>query len=323
MMKNTIASQLYELRQDLNNIDNQLLTDFPESQYYETLKGFPLIANYHIIPPILQQNLAVIKLRYGQQAVATYHKLILCFLIKEALESPRLNEDFPESIVSFYNRHFTWVLQNVQNETDDSYYDYANDLFLKDLGVCSLRMFPFGAHTVELAAMSRRFIIDYGIRQMLEASSFYMAKMRRNTPFYHIHLDTRWVADFNQVGWHRFFKAMAEMLTRNPQIRGVFGSSWFYDPHLEKISPGLIYLRRMPEHGGAKVFKFGSSSLDIKNATYKSPVRQKLYEEGQYLPTSYIFIWPRRELIQWANDLPGFLSASDFQKWLLSITRPE
>lgn len=45
MMKNTIASQLYELRQDLNNIDNQLLTDFPESQYYEILKGFPLIAN--------------------------------------------------------------------------------------------------------------------------------------------------------------------------------------------------------------------------------------------------------------------------------------
>ena len=323
MMKDTIASQLHELRQNLNAINNQLLPNFPESQYYETLKDFPLTANYHIIPPSLRDNLDDIKSKYGQKTTAIYHKLTLCFLIKEALEDPRLKEDFPESIVSFYNRHFTWVLQNIQNNTDDAYYEYSNDLFLKDLNVCSLRMFPFGAHTVELAAMSRRFIVDYGIRQLLEASSFYVAKMRSNTPFYHIHLDTRWVADFNQIGWYRFFKTMAEMLKRNPHIKGVFGSSWFYDPHLEKISPGLSYLRRMPEQGGAKVFKFGSTALDITNATYKSPARKKMYEEGQYLPTSYIFIWPRYELMQWADNLPGFLSASDFQKWLVSITRPE
>ena len=298
-----VTHRIYELKEKLSSIDKQILTDFSEAEYYQAIKALPRTSGYYFIPQELRDGVDDLKSRYGQSVVSLYHRLILSFLIQKSFNILQ-NSENPKDVVLFYKRHFEWIFQNliVQNIENIDYYDYKNDLFLKDLGICSLRIFPFGAQVVELLGISRRFILSHGFSQFLNSSYFYLAKMRGNSPFYHVHLDTRWISDFNKAGWYRFFKFMAEMLKRNPDIRGVFGSSWFYDPNLEKISPGLLYLRKIPELGGAKIFKWGRNSMDVENAICKSERRRSLYEEGKYMPTSYVFIWSRDDLIRWADS---------------------
>ncbi|WP_143467509.1 hypothetical protein [Leptolyngbya ohadii] len=305
-----LSYEVGTLRQAINRIDREILINCPETLYQESIQSLPRTSGYYCIPQELSDRVSFIQSNYGQEAVALYQRLALAVLIQRSVRLlPKAN--YPEEVIWFYKRHFSWVFENLIAQTSKDvsyqnidYYDYSNDLFLKDLGICSLRVFPVGAQVVELLGISRRFILNQGLSQFLQSSFFYLTKMGSNSPFYHVHLDPRWLSEFNQGGWHRFFKIMAEMLRRNPEVKGVFGSSWFYDPHLETISPGLLYLRKIPELGGAKTFKWGNSPMDVENATCKSARRKQLYEQGKYVPTSYIFIWSRQDLIQWAANAP-------------------
>jgi hypothetical protein len=310
MQENRVDLKLNQLVNDLNRINRQLLLDFPVAEYCRSIKAIPLTRSYSSIPRSLKHKIETIKSKYGPAAVATYHKLVLCYFIKESLAILQ-DEIFPPDITSFYGKHFEWVFEDFEKKpSDGDHYTYNDDFFLKDLSICSLKMFPAGALTVELSLVNWRFIlrsIKYGglsqgkLSQFIEANRFYLTKVKGNMPFYETHTDGRWLREFNQAGWHKFYLRIAEMLKNNPHIQGVLGVSWFFDPHLEQISPNLLYLRQIPEQGGAKIFRFGTNPSDIKNATAVSPKRRKLYEEGKYMPTSYAVIWLRDELIEWAN----------------------
>jgi len=101
---------------------------------------------------------------------------------------------------------------------------------------------------------------------------------------------------------------MAGMLELNPDVKGVAGVSWFYDPQVALISPHLAYLLT-PTHYGAFLARMGSDRHHIENAIVRSSVRRRLYEEGRYLPTCYLLAWPRRALIAWAHRLRAEPSA--------------
>lgn len=309
MQTNSVVIKLNEFAKNLDSIDKKILIDFPVADYVRSIKNIPITRSYSVIPKKIKKKIDIIKLKYGQEAIAIYQKLTLVFLIQESL-SVFQNDGYSPDVKSFYRKCFEWIFEDF-NTKDSSYYDYSNDLFLKDLNICSLRMFPAGSQYVELSTLNWRFIlrsIRYGglnqgsLAKFFEASRFYLTEVRREVPFYETHTDGRWLAEFSKTGWHKFYLRIAEMLELNPQIQGMTGTSWFYDPALETISPNLLYLREVPEQAGAKVFKFGSTDLDIKHATAVSQKRRKLYEEGQYLPTSYTLIWLRDDLIKWANE---------------------
>ena len=91
------------------------------------------------------------------------------------------------------------------------------------------------------------------------------------------------------------------MLEMNPDIKGVFGSSWWYDPEVERITPRIGYLRQRPLQNGATVFRMGSDQAAIINATGFSRLRRELYDKGEYLPTNYLMAWARDDLLGWAK----------------------
>lgn len=305
-----INIKLEEFINELNKIDRRLLIEFPISEYYENIKALPLTTCYAFMPKALKLKIDKLKLKYGQVTTALYQKTVLVFLIKDSF-SVFQSSDFSLEVKSFYANRFKSILEDF-NHQDSSYYNYKNDFFLKDLNICSLRLFPAGAQLVQLSLLNWYFIlrsIRYGglnqnsLSKFLEASSFYLTKTRKEPLFYEKHLDTRWLRDFSQEGWRKFYVRIAEMLRINTHVQGIFGVSWFYDPYLASISPGLLYLRMIPEKGGAKVFKFGRTGLDISHAIATSQKRRKLYEEGEYMPTAYVLIWLRDDLIAWANEL--------------------
>ena len=120
-------------------------------------------------------------------------------------------------------------------------------------------------------------------------------------PWLEVHTESRELSDFNEAGWDRAWATAAEILKRRPHMAGMLGSSWFYDPPLEQISPRLAYLRLNPLKHGAFMVHQGPGEIHTIRASTSSPTRKALIEEGKYMARSWIVAWPRAALIRWAD----------------------
>ena len=120
-------------------------------------------------------------------------------------------------------------------------------------------------------------------------------------PWLEVHTESRELSDFNAAGWDRAWATAAEILKTRPHMAGMLGSSWFYDPPLETISPRLAYLRLNPLQHGAFMVHQGPGDIHTERAATSSPTRKALIEEGKYTARSWIMAWPRAALIRWAD----------------------
>lgn len=120
-------------------------------------------------------------------------------------------------------------------------------------------------------------------------------------PWLEVHTESRELSDFNETGWDRAWATAAEILKRRPHMAGMLGSSWFYDPPLEQISPRLAYLRLNPLKHGAFMIHQGPGEIHTQRAATSSPTRKALIEKGEYVARSWIVAWPRAALIKWAD----------------------
>ena len=120
-------------------------------------------------------------------------------------------------------------------------------------------------------------------------------------PWLEVHTESRELSDFNEAGWDRAWATAAEILKRRPEMAGMLGSSWFYDPPLEQISPRLAYLRLNPLSHGAFLVHQGPGEIHTQRAATSSPTRKQLIDEGKYVARSWIVAWPRAALIKWAD----------------------
>lgn len=120
-------------------------------------------------------------------------------------------------------------------------------------------------------------------------------------PWLEVHTESRELSDFNEAGWDRAWATAAEILKRRPHMAGMLGSSWFYDPPLEQISPRLAYLRLNPLKHGAFMVHQGPGEIHTQRAATSSPTRKALIEDGKYTARSWIVAWPRAALIRWAD----------------------
>jgi len=92
------------------------------------------------------------------------------------------------------------------------------------------------------------------------------------------------------------------LLKIDPHIKGIHSAPWFADPKIEEISPRLRWVRQtIVGKNGPSMFYVGTSENCIKDATFKSPTRRRLYNEGLYMPAKYLYVWPRNRLIKWAD----------------------
>jgi hypothetical protein len=121
-------------------------------------------------------------------------------------------------------------------------------------------------------------------------------------PWFRIHTESRYLNDFNEAGWDACYMRIVALLRAHSEVLGMAGTSWFYDPQLDAVSPRLTYLRLRPLERGVSILRSGTSAFDIASATAKSSSRRRLYEEGKYIPVSYNLLWPREALLAWADD---------------------
>ena len=141
-----------------------------------------------------------------------------------------------------------------------------NDVFLKDLGICRRMLLPALARLIDLAGgVPRRYLLGSFPRNLAIYGQVYLAGGRR--PFFEWHLHRPMMQHFNAADFTRCCVISAEYLALFPEIRGVTASSWIMDPEIERVSPGLAYVRQTTLSGGAHFLAIGSDAQTVANAT--------------------------------------------------------
>jgi len=194
------------------------------------------------------------------------------------------------------------LLAHLRGSTDSSY-RYPDDYFVKDLRFVAGMTVPGGAEVLDLRSKAGMRVSAQLLRRQPTLTHLRALLMgSRSNPWFRIHTEKRYLRHFHEAGWDAFYLRVAAMLLAHPEVRGVVGTSWFFDPQLDAISPRLSYLRK-PLERGAFLVPGRSGAFDIASATVNSDARRQLFEQGHYMPVPQTLVWPRKELLLWARSL--------------------
>jgi hypothetical protein len=230
--------------------------------------------------------------------------------MRRLIERARTGLDrLPPEVADYYRRDLVRIEAGLSTEPPGTFV-LPNDVFAKDLCICRGSYLPAGAQVVHLeSGVPRSVALKGGPLQFIAATAFLLRY--GHAPYYEIHTHTPALPEFSEEGWNRCYLRIAAMLRANPQVKGMVGGAWFYDPKLEEVSPRLSYLRQVPLSAGARAFYWGGDeATNISYATKTSASRRKLYEEGKYKPVAYMLVWPRAKLLGWAERHRHLLAAA-------------
>jgi hypothetical protein len=233
-------------------------------------------------------------------------RALLLALSEHDLATRNAPVTIPKALAQRWVRQVARIRKLVQEEPPE-FFSVENDLFIKYVGVCVGQLYPGGARLLDLrAGISRRLLLEQGIEFPFAATFF--ARAGGFAPFFETHMDPRDLSEFNEPGLIRMYVRAGFLLEANPHVRGVFGGSWFYDPALERLSPHLAYIQRLPRAHGAALFRTRPTAAIVEGALAKSRARRAAYEQNEYYPRAYLLVWLREDLLRWAarhRDLLG------------------
>lgn len=262
---------------------------WPVERYLAFFAALPEIGPYHHVPDAAQRFDAEITAQGGAAALADYLRLTML----ELLEKRPWQSDPVQA------EYFARVMGDIAHPRK-GFHRHDNDLFAKDFAVCRGKLLPCGAELVDRrSGVGRRVLASGGVRQLLGGLGFF-AQAGGFRPFYELHFDRRLIGAFDADGYRRLYLRLADMLSADPEARGVISSSWWHDPALAKISPELGFIGQIPESHGARLLRVDASAVAIAGATRFAPLRTRLYREGAYTPQTYLLAWARRDVLAWA-----------------------
>jgi hypothetical protein len=289
------------MRCELNSADQGLLTQFAPEDYIARLEALPRVANLNDFGNKIPRICSAIQQRVGERGLECYHQLVMLMLLagsNQALSRVEL----PSSIRSLYQENLERIGHMIVSGTAfPGFYLYPT--FAKELAICALRLIPCGVLKVHLHDLPRRSLLATPTR-ILSALRL-RSRLGWFKPLFEAHLDSHDFAamsDFHAEGFRDACRTIASLLQCRPDVAGFFGVSWLHDPELARVSPKLAFVREvLLETGGVVLDGRPCTPSGIIDATCKSPKRKKLYDEGKYLPRSYLIVVPRAPLIAWAT----------------------
>jgi len=228
-----------------------------------------------------------------------FNKALLNYLVNN-FSLACVSVAIPDSIESQYRDELVRIKQLI-SEDDEFHYCWDNDLFVKDIAICSGRLIPIGPGLLEISGLPRKMLFSAGIAQFLTYVCVWF-QLGRRLPLLSNHTHLANVSQFNAQGWLRAYGLVADLLLINTHIRGFMRSSWFIDPKISIISPHLTYLRSVAQNNGAAILYYGDEA-DSSGAFTRSKSRIALFEQGAYTPKTYYVVWPRESLCTFIQSI--------------------
>lgn len=162
-----------------------------------------------------------------------------------------------------------------------------------------LIQFPAGQLQWEISGIPRRWMAQIPARDLPRVLFFIGARLGAFSPCFYIHIPPRRTFMLESASLESYHR-MAESMLLQPEIRGIITSSWLHSEQTLKISPHLRWLNRVILENGGLVTHIGYAPPDA-GFLEGSPERVKMYESGGYKPREALVIWPRKNVLEWAN----------------------
>lgn len=268
--------------------------------YCRALRDTPLQLPYNRFSGAVISIRDAVQAAGGPALVAAFHRCALLRAVPESWKVLRSRQHLAPALPWFEDA-MARAMGDVVTTPDEDL-DLVADPFAKDLGVASLRLLALGAVTIEpRLRLPRRWMVQGGTRNLLVGIRT-LVGLRGTAPLYEMHAYNRHLAEFTEAGWESMYRRMASIMRQEPEVRGLYGGTWFWDPALETVSPRLAYLRRLPLENGAIFAQIPTVPDTFENALSTSESRRRLHAEGKYLPRQFIMIWPRASFLRWAGS---------------------
>ena len=253
--------------------------------------------HYRHIPHSTYSALEKIKFTLGRDAEKTFLRAALAEGVACLISSKTL-DTLPHRIFQHHIKQLKRILK-ISAENSECF-DIENDLFLKDFGLVTLRLYAAAAGVLDIRCGIPRSIIANEGWRAAPRNLLKLIRLGGVKPFIQTHVHMSYLENFNEDGRNELYRCCSDLYKIRPELLGTIGSSWFYDPFLKTISPHLSYLLDIPKKGGAELFFIEKGGSAINNATFKSKNRRKLYEEGKYMPKTYMIAWGKKDHIKWS-----------------------
>ena len=203
-----------------------------------------------------------------------------------------------------YRHHLTQLRRIATSLPDKTrWLDVDDDLFQKDFGLVTLRLYAAAAQLIDFRCGIPRSIVVRDGYLAAPAKVMTLLRLGGYWPFFQIHTHLSYLEEFNEDGWDECYLTCCDLYKRHPTVLGMYGSSWFYDPKLETISPRLRYLRNVPASGKAMFWLAETEGHFVQDAISTSPSRRQLYDQGKYHPRSFMMLWSKRDQMRWAENI--------------------
>jgi|TARA_R100000501_G_scaffold13151_3_gene24072 hypothetical protein len=244
----------------------------------------------------------------GEQEFARIHAKIMVAAI-DRFEERAIGQHYPASVRENFRLSYTRILSAIAAR-DIGPYGKPSDLLWKEMALATQRLMPGGARVLEPRAFLPRSILFRG--GPLQTGRAARLLIRSGTgPYLTMHVHDPEIEKFSEQGWYDLMLLIADVLALRPDLKGVFGGGWLYDPQLPTVSPRLAYHRTLTIPNGAMTF-FYAKDGENSYAFSKSATRRRLHSEGQYDPELHMWVWERTPLIEWAQKQAGGVGRTNF-----------
>lgn len=255
------------------------------------------LADYKHFPPACHSIWKSIVVEKGATVARAYLATLILMGMQRTLRGPRLAA-LPSRVREGQIKHFEWISTNLTGAED--WLEFDHDTFQKEFGLATLRLYVCGAQLVDhQCGVPRSMVLTGGSAQVLSRIAYFF-RAGGFKPFFQIHTHVHRLEHFNEAGWNECYQCCAELYSVHPEVLGMCGGSWFYDPKVKEISPRLRYLQDIPVAGGARLFRTGPSEDCTNDALSTSPTRRDLFNRGIYQPCGYALVWDRASQSGWA-----------------------
>ena len=276
-----------------------MFNEYPVDLYIRLLDTTGCDKSMYYSAPEMHAHWQNILEKWGEDALEIYHRVTMLELMQE-FETRASKYNYPNSIIQLFHQNFARIEKNIATGPVGTY-PHHGDNFIKDFSLCRQTAFPGGGAWVvdHAGGFSRKFMLQGGLGQFLRMARLYLFSTRGHRPLYSIHIHNELSQGHTLEERQACHLRIVEMMARHPEIKGMYGISWLTDPLIPTVSPRLRWVREIPEANGCEYFRVG---IDIDGgALARSKTRRRLFEEGKYMPTKYLSIWPRKKMMAWAR----------------------
>jgi hypothetical protein len=183
--------------------------------------------------------------------------------------------------------------------------DMSENRFVALCKIATARRFPAGQFDWERSGLPRSWVGRIRpVSALSRVLSIVTVQWRGFGPAFFIHLAVTYpVRALLEREALRSYYRMAQSLALQPEVRGLIAASWLHSPDTFAVSPHLAWLNKVFAENGAVVATMGPAAPDC-GVLAQSAERERAFAEGRFKPTLGLIVWPRREMLAWAEAHP-------------------